>query len=243
LRKCLYGFLVLMLSACAPANHDTGSTAVGAGSTAAAASATTAEKTVTPPPPVKPAEQEKPMSEYENKVADIHVKSANPGASGTISIRFFPQVAPNHVRNFIDLAEKGFYNGSKFHRVIPGFMIQGGDPNTINGDPGTWGMGGSGKNVKAEFNQIHHDRGIVSMARSGHPDSASSQFFIVVAPSRYLDNQYSAFGQVTSGMEVADAIANSAVIDRASNRPKSDVTIESVTIRDAKDDEKGPIPQ
>jgi cyclophilin family peptidyl-prolyl cis-trans isomerase len=231
-----------MLSACAPANHDTGSTAVGAGSTTAAAS-TTAEKTVTPPPPAKPAEQEKPMSEYENKVADIHLKSTNPGASGTISIRFFPQVAPNHVRNFIDLAEKGFYNGSKFHRVIPGFMIQGGDPNTINGDPGTWGMGGSGKNVKAEFNQIHHDRGIVSMARSGHPDSASSQFFIVVAPSRYLDNQYSAFGQVTSGMEVADAIANAAVIDRNSNRPKSDVTIESVTIRDAKDDEKGPIPQ
>jgi peptidyl-prolyl cis-trans isomerase B (cyclophilin B) len=244
LRKCLYGFLVLMLSACTPASHDTGSTAVEAGSSATAAtSTTTAAENVTPPPPAKPVEQEKPMSEYENKVAELHVKSANTGATGTISIRFFPQVAPNHVRNFIDLAEKGFYNGVKFHRVIPGFMIQGGDPNTVNGDPGTWGIGGSGKNLKAEFNSVSHNRGIVSMARSGHPDSASSQFFIVVADTHYLDGQYTAFGEVTSGMEVVDAIANAPVVDRTVNRPKSDVVIERVTIRDAKEDEKGPLPK
>src|SRR6185503_14192856 len=101
----------------------------------------------------------------------------------------------------------GFYNGTKFHRVMPGFMIQGGDPNTIKGDPGTWGTGGNeGKNVKAEFNSVSHKRGIVSMARAQSPDSASSQFFIVVADSTFLDNKYSVFGQVTKGMDVADKI-------------------------------------
>ena len=99
------------------------------------------------------------MSAYQNKVAELHT------SAGEIDIRFFPDVAPNHVKNFIDLAEKGFYNGTKFHRVIPGFMIQGGDPNTVSGSPSTWGTGGSGKNVAAEFNSVSHKRGIVSMAR------------------------------------------------------------------------------
>lgn len=179
-------------------------------------------------------EQEKPMSEYENKVVDLKT------TKGTISIRFFPQVAPNHVRNFIDLAQSGFYNGVRFHRVIPGFVIQGGDPNTRGSDSSTWGTGGSGKNLKAEFNSIHHRRGILSMARSWSPDSASSQFFIVLDDANHLDNQYTVFGEVTSGLDVVDAIV---AAPRNGERPTDPVTIESATVRDAKENEKGPLPQ
>jgi len=175
------------------------------------------------------------MSNYENKVAELHT------TEGEIDIRFFPDVAPNHVKNFIDLAEKGFYNGSKFHRVIPGFMIQGGDPNTIGGSPHTWGTGGAEKNLRAEFNSVSHKRGIVSMARSNDPHSASSQFFIVVADSKFLDKQYTVFGQVTKGMDVADKIVG-AKRDR-NDRPDSPTSITSITIRDARPDEQGPAPQ
>ena len=175
------------------------------------------------------------MSNYENKVAELHT------TAGEIDIRFFPDVAPNHVRNFIDLAEKGFYNGTKFHRIIPGFMIQGGDPNTISGDPNSWGTGGAEKNVKAEFNTISHKRGIVSMARAQHPDSASSQFFVVVSDSPFLDRQYTVFGQVTKGMDVADKIVSAK--RGANDRPDSPTTITKVVIRDAHDDEKGPTPK
>ncbi len=181
------------------------------------------------------AQEEKPMSSYENKVAELHT------SAGQIDIRFFPDVAPNHVKNFIDLAEQGFYNGTKFHRVIPGFMIQGGDPNTISGDPGTWGTGGSPKNLKAEFNSVPHKRGIVSMARAQSPDSASSQFFVVVADSRFLDNQYTVFGAVTKGMDVADKIVSAP--RGASDRPHSPTSITKIVIRDARDDEKGPAPK
>ncbi len=125
---------------------------------------------------------------------------------GDITIEFLPEVAPNHVQNFLDLARSGFYDGTKFHRVIPGFMIQGGDPNSKEDDRRLHGTGGSGKNVKAEFNATKHVRGIVSMARAASPDSASSQFFIMVADSPHLDGQYSAFGKVVSGMDVADKI-------------------------------------
>jgi len=107
--------------------------------------------------------------------------------SGKIIIEFFPDDAPNHVANFIELTESGFYDETVFHRIITGFMIQGGDPNTISGDPSTWGTGGSVGNVDAEFNKIKHDRGIVSMARSADPNSASSQFFIVHENSYFLD--------------------------------------------------------
>ncbi len=123
------------------------------------------------------------MSNDKGRVAELHT------SKGEIEIRFFAQVAPNHVRNFLELAEKGFYNGTKFHRVIPGFMIQGGDPNTISGSPLTGGMGGSPNKIRAEFNSISHKRGIVSMARSQDPDSASSQFFIVVKDSNFLEQQ------------------------------------------------------
>lgn len=125
---------------------------------------------------------------------------------GDITIEFLPEVAPHHVENFLGLARAGFYDGTKFHRVIPGFMIQGGDPNSKQDDRRLHGTGGSGKNVKAEFNATKHVRGIVSMARSSNPDSASSQFFIMVSDSPHLDGQYSAFGKVVSGMEVADKI-------------------------------------
>jgi peptidyl-prolyl cis-trans isomerase B (cyclophilin B) len=125
---------------------------------------------------------------------------------GNIELTFFPEVAPNHVKNFIDLSKKGFYDGSTFHRVIPGFMIQGGDPNSKNPDRSTHGMGGPGHALKAEFNDKPHKRGRLSMARAAHPDSAGSQFFICVADASFLDKQYTVFGEVASGMEVADKI-------------------------------------
>jgi peptidyl-prolyl cis-trans isomerase B (cyclophilin B) len=127
---------------------------------------------------------------------------------GDIVVRFFQDVAPGHVKNFLDLAQKGFYNGTTFHRVIPQFMIQGGDPNSKNPDRSSHGMGGPGYKVKAEFNSKPHKRGVVSMARANDPDSAGSQFFICVADSHFLDWQYTAFGEVVSGMEVADAVVN-----------------------------------
>jgi peptidyl-prolyl cis-trans isomerase B (cyclophilin B) len=126
---------------------------------------------------------------------------------GDMEIVFFPDKAPNHVQNFIKLAKSGYYNGTIFHRVIPGFMIQGGDPNTKDPKkPETYGMGGPSEKLKAEFNDTPHRRGIVSMARTNDPNSAGSQFFIVVKDSNFLDGQYTAFGEVVKGMEVADKI-------------------------------------
>jgi peptidyl-prolyl cis-trans isomerase B (cyclophilin B) len=129
---------------------------------------------------------------------------------GNIELRFFPDVAPNHVQNFIDLGKKGFYDGTTFHRVIPGFMIQGGDPNTKNPDRSKHGLGGPGYTVKAEFNKKLHKRGTLSMARSQDPDSAGSQFFICVADAPSLNGKYSVFGEVASGMDVADKIVSQA---------------------------------
>lgn len=127
---------------------------------------------------------------------------------GNIEIRFFPDIAPNHVNNFIELSKKGFYDGTIFHRVIPRFMIQGGDPNSKQPDRSKHGMGSPGYTVKAEFNEKPHKRGILSMARASHPDSAGSQFFICVADAPFLDRQYTVFGEVVSGMELADKIVN-----------------------------------
>jgi peptidyl-prolyl cis-trans isomerase B (cyclophilin B) len=127
---------------------------------------------------------------------------------GNIELKFFPEAAPNHVNNFIELAKKGFYDGTTFHRVIPGFMIQGGDPNSRNLDKSTHGMGGPGYSIKAEFNDRPHKKGTLSMARAQHPDSAGSQFFICVADAPFLDRKYTVFGEVVSGMEVAEKIVN-----------------------------------
>ena len=129
---------------------------------------------------------------------------------GKIVIDFFPNDAPNHVQNFIKLSQSGFYDGVLFHRIIPGFMIQGGDPNTIDGDPNTWGIGGPSTSVDAEFNTIKHNRGIVSMARSADPNSGGSQFFIVHADSNFLDEQYTVFGRIVTeeSFETLDKIAS-----------------------------------
>jgi cyclophilin family peptidyl-prolyl cis-trans isomerase len=127
---------------------------------------------------------------------------------GNIELEFLVSKAPGHVKNFKELAAKGFYNGTTFHRVIPGFMIQGGDPNTKTGDRSTHGTGDPGYMIKAEFNDTPHDRGILSMARSSDPNSAGSQFFIVVKDSHFLDNKYTAFGRVIKGMKVVDKIVN-----------------------------------
>ncbi|MBP1737617.1 MAG: Peptidyl-prolyl cis-trans isomerase [Oscillospiraceae bacterium] len=146
---------------------------------------------------------------------------------GTITAELYPDIAPNTVSNFISLVQSGFYDGLIFHRVIPGFMIQGGCPH------GT-GTGGPGYSIRGEFsgngfqNDLKHDRGVLSMARAGHPDSAGSQFFIMVAKAPHLNGQYSSFGQVTSGMEVADAIV-SQPSDR-NDRPKNEQKILKATV-------------
>jgi peptidyl-prolyl cis-trans isomerase B (cyclophilin B) len=222
LKALFYGVLFFALAGCSQNGGDTATgqtdstttTASGTGSAAPAASA---------------APTAKPISAYENKIAELHT------TAGQINLRFFPEVAPNHVRNFIDLSQSGFYAGTKFHRVIPGFMIQGGDPNTKAGDPGTWGMGGSPNPVRAEFNGIPHTRGILSMARTSDPDGASSQFFICVADATQLDNQYTVFGEVTQGMEVADKIVNAPT---RGETPLEPVAITKVVVRDATEEEK-----
>ena len=127
---------------------------------------------------------------------------------GKIVFELLPDIAPETVRNFVTLAKRSFYDGTLFHRVIPGFMIQGGDPNTKKPDKSKWGIGGPGYNIKAEFNSKSHLRGIVSMARAMDPNSAGSQFFIVTKDSTFLDKQYTVFGKVTEGMDVADKIVN-----------------------------------
>jgi peptidyl-prolyl cis-trans isomerase B (cyclophilin B) len=132
---------------------------------------------------------------------------------GDMEIVFFPDKAPTHVQNFVKLAKSGYYNGTIFHRVIPGFMIQGGDPNTK--DP---------KKPEAEFNDTPHRRGIVSMARTNDPNSAGSQFFIVVKDSNFLDGQYTVFGEVVKGMDVADKIVS------LPRNPRNDLPNERVEI-------------
>ena len=146
---------------------------------------------------------------------------------GIIRAELYPDVAPNSVNNFISLIRKGFYDGLIFHRVIPGFMIQGGCP---NGN----GMGGPGYSIKGEFahngfaNDLLHDRGVLSMARAMDPDSAGSQFFIMVEKAPHLDGDYAAFGKVIEGMEVADAIV-SVRTDRM-DKPMEDQRMKAVTV-------------
>ena len=127
---------------------------------------------------------------------------------GEITLKFFPEVAPNHVNSFIELANDGFYDGTTFHRIVPGFVIQGGDPNTKSKDRSKHGMGGPGFTLKAEFSKLPHKRGTLSMARAAHPDSAGSQFFICVAAAPFLDGEYTIFGEVVEGMDVVDEIVS-----------------------------------
>ena len=144
-------------------------------------------------------------------------------SAGTVVVELYPKVAPQHVNSFVFLAREGFYNDVIFHRVIPGFMIQGGDPT------GT-GTGGPGYRVKAEFNDLKHTRGVLSMARSNDPNSAGSQFFLMHADAPFLNGQYTAFGKATSGLEVIDKIVN--LPRDGSDRPHSPAKINKVTIEE-----------
>ncbi len=143
---------------------------------------------------------------------------------GTMTAELYPKIAPQTVNAFVFLAKDGFYEGVIFHRVIPGFMIQGGDPT------GT-GTGGPGYRLKAEFNDIKHDRGVLSMARTSDPNSAGSQFFVMHAKSPHLDNQYTAFGKVTTGLDVVDKIANAP--KGAQDRPHKPAQIKKITIAES----------
>lgn len=166
--------------------------------------------------------EEKGENNMTNPVVAIQMQNGN-----TIKVELYPEIAPNTVNNFIDLVKKGQYDGTIFHRVIPGFMVQGGDPE------GT-GMGGPGYSIKGEFksngfdNNLKHTRGVISMARSQHPDSAGSQFFIMVADSPHLDKNYAAFGKVIEGIEEVDRIVN---VDRnRMDRPNEEQRMEKVTV-------------
>ena len=147
---------------------------------------------------------------------------------GIMKAELYPEIAPNTVNSFISLINKGYYDGLIFHRVIPGFMIQGGCPQGI-------GIGGPGYNIKGEFshngfqNDLKHDRGVLSMARAMHPNSAGSQFFVMVERAPHLDGEYAAFGKVIEGMEVADKIVASPR-DRRNDRPFEDQVMKSVTV-------------
>ncbi|SHK57186.1 peptidylprolyl isomerase [Tepidibacter formicigenes] len=157
-----------------------------------------------------------------NPIVTIEMENGN-----IIKVELYPHIAPNTVRNFVSLVQKGYYDGVTFHRVIPGFMIQGGCPQ------GT-GMGGPGYSIKGEFtmnghtNNLKHERGVISMARTMDPNSAGSQFFIMVAKSPHLDGQYASFGRVTEGMEEVDRIVN---VDRDySDKPFEDQKMKKVTV-------------
>lgn len=163
---------------------------------------------------------QKEIKKMSEQMAVIHTKL------GDIKIKFFPDVAPNHVNNFIELSKKGFYNGTSFHRVIPNFMIQGGDPNSKDKNRARHGTGGPGYTVKAEFSKKPHKRGVLSMARSAHPDSAGSQFFICVADVSHLDGQYTVFGEVVEGMDAVDKIVSQPRDRRDNPNERIEMTVE-----------------
>ncbi|HHV65124.1 MAG TPA: peptidylprolyl isomerase [Peptococcaceae bacterium] len=158
----------------------------------------------------------------ENPVVTIEMENGD-----VIKAELYPEIAPNTVKNYISLIQKGFYDGTIFHRVIPGFVIQGGDPEGS-------GMGGPGYSIKGEFtsngfpNNLAHTRGVLSMARSRHPDSAGSQFFIMVADAPHLDGQYAAFGKVVEGMDVVDKIVS--VPRNFQDRPLEKQAMQKVTV-------------
>jgi len=151
---------------------------------------------------------------------------------GEMTVAFWPDVAPKTVENFRRLARESFYDGTAFHRIIKGFMIQGGCPHTKVGAAGAPGTGGPGWNLKAEFNAKPHVRGVLSMARSAHPDSAGSQFFICHGDARFLDRQYTAFGEVVKGLDVLDRIAGVPCTGsgRERSEPVERVAIESIRL-------------
>jgi len=154
--------------------------------------------------------------------------------AGELVIEFWPDVAPNTVENFKKLARQGFYDGTAFHRIVKGFMIQGGDPLTKEPQmEGRWGTGGPGYQIKAEFNDKSHLRGVISMARSQNPDSAGSQFFICLAEAKFLDRQYTAFGRLIKGDEVLGALGDAPVTRSSSgeqSKPTARIGVENIRI-------------
>ncbi|MFX3625484.1 MAG: peptidylprolyl isomerase [Ectobacillus sp.] len=180
-------------------------------------------------------EEPKQRKIEKNPVATIVMEN-----NGQIKAELYPNVAPNTVANFISLAEKGFYNGLVFHRVIPGFMIQGGDPEKN-------GMGGPGYHIKGEFksngfkNDLKHERGVLSMARSNDPNSAGSQFFIMVADAKHLDGEYAAFGKVIEGIDVVDRIVK--VKRNKQDKPIEEQKIKTITIETFGEKYEKPITQ
>src|SRR5881396_893880 len=172
-------------------------------------------------------EEKTPMNSS-NEVAVIKT------SEGEMVVRFWTVAAPNTIENFKKLARQGFYDGTIFHRIVKGFMIQGGDPNSK--DPAkenSYGQGGPGYNIKAEFNDHPHDPGVISMARSADPDSAGSQFFICLAPIHRLDHQYTTFGKLIKGEDVLEKIGNTPVERNAQgepSKPTKRVVIESVKV-------------
>jgi peptidyl-prolyl cis-trans isomerase B (cyclophilin B) len=172
--------------------------------------------------------EEKTTLNSSNEVAVIKT------SEGEMVVQFWTDAAPNTIENFKKLARQGFYNGTIFHRIVKDFMIQGGDPNSK--DPAkenSYGQGGPGYNIKAEFNDHPHDRGVISMARASDPDSAGSQFFICLAPVHRLDHQYTTFGKLIKGDDVVEKIGNTPVERNAQgepSKPTKRVVIESIKI-------------
>ncbi|HTH20170.1 MAG TPA: peptidylprolyl isomerase [Candidatus Udaeobacter sp.] len=176
-------------------------------------------------------EEEKPKTTPTNSSNEVAVIKTS---EGDMVIQFWTDAAPNTVENFKKLARQGFYDGTTFHRIVKGFMIQGGDPNSK--DPAkenSYGQGGPGYNIKAEFNDHSHDLGVISMARSQDPDSAGSQFFICLGPVHRLDHQYTTFGKLIKGQDVLEKIGEIEVTRNSMgepSKPTKRVVIESIKI-------------
>ena len=175
--------------------------------------------------PTKTDKKETPVSNTTNEVAVIKT------VAGDMVIEFWPDVAPKTVENFKTLAKKGFYDGTAFHRIIKGFMVQGGDPLTKDDTKqNRWGTGDPGYKIKAEFNERSHKRGVISMARSQDPDSAGSQFFICHGNADFLNNKYTAFGKLVSGQDVLDKIAAVPCVGQERSTPTERVEIKSIEV-------------
>ncbi len=191
-----------------------------------------ADQQAAAPTPLQEEQEVKDNKENQTKTNQDEVAIMETSV-GTMVLRFFPDVAPGHVENFKKLAREGFYDGTRFHRVISGFMIQGGDPNSKSDDINRWGTGSPGYSIKAEFNDRPHVRGTLSMARSSDPNSAGSQFFICHGRAASLDGQYTVFGELMDGLDVLDKIATAAVTRSPSGEkslPITPVTVKSVKI-------------
>ena len=174
-------------------------------------------------------EKPKPAAATDDKKPAVKEVAVIKTSEGVMVIEFWPDVAPKTVENFKKLAKDGFYDGTAFHRVIKGFMIQGGDPNTKDASKeNMWGMGDPGYKIKAEFNDKSHTRGVISMARSANPDSAGSQFFICHGNPTQLDHQYTTFGKLIKGDDVLEKIATTAT--HPPDRPDKRMNVESIKI-------------